>query len=60
MGKQRRNSADHRFLYKRTSLSNAEGLVKKRVALNEALRKKHREQLITAKRRILPQGLFLD
>ncbi|KAI8885245.1 ARM repeat-containing protein [Backusella circina FSU 941] len=55
MGKQRRNSADHRFLYKRTSISNAEGLVKKRVALNEALRKKHREQLITAKRRSLPQ-----
>lgn len=52
MKKSRRNSnPDHRSLYKRTSISRSpEELVKRRVAINESLRKKHREQLITAKR----------
>jgi hypothetical protein len=52
MGKTRRNSnPDHRALYKRTSISRSpEELIKRRVAINESLRKKHREQLITAKR----------
>lgn len=52
MGKTRRNSnGDHRSLYKRTSISRTpDELIKRRVAINESLRKKHREQLITAKR----------
>ncbi|KAI7906153.1 armadillo-type protein [Cokeromyces recurvatus] len=52
MGKARRNSnGDHRCLYKRTSISRTpDELIKRRVAINESLRKKHREQLITAKR----------
>lgn len=52
MGKTRRNSnPDHRDLYKRTSISRTpEELTRRRVAINETLRKKHREQLITAKR----------
>ncbi|KAG1111828.1 hypothetical protein G6F42_014914 [Rhizopus arrhizus] len=52
MGKPRRNSnSDHRSLYKRTSISRTpDELIKRRVAINESLRKKHREQLITAKR----------
>ncbi|KAI8646397.1 armadillo-type protein [Parasitella parasitica] len=52
MGKARRNSnGDHRSLYKRTSISRTpDELIKRRVAINETLRKKHREQLITAKR----------
>ncbi|KAK4516640.1 Two-component response regulator SSK1p [Mucor velutinosus] len=52
MGKTRRNSSgDHRSLYKRTSISRTpDELIKRRVAINESLRKKHREQLITAKR----------
>ncbi|CEP10345.1 hypothetical protein [Parasitella parasitica] len=52
MGKTRRNSnGDHRSLYKRTSISRTpDELIKRRVAINETLRKKHREQLITAKR----------
>jgi hypothetical protein len=52
MGKTRRNSnSDHRDLYKRTSISRTpDELIKRRVAINETLRKKHREQLITAKR----------
>ncbi|KAI8329420.1 armadillo-type protein [Chlamydoabsidia padenii] len=42
---------DHRHLYKRTSISgNSEDLRQRRIAMNETLRKKHREQLITAKR----------
>lgn len=52
MAKTRRNSgSDHRSLYKRTSISRTpDELVQRRVAINESLRKKHREQLITAKR----------
>lgn len=52
MNRQRRNSeAEHRALYKRTSISRKpEELMKRRMAIDEALRKKHREQLITAKR----------
>lgn len=54
MAKTRRSSnagADHRSLYKRTSISRTpDELIKRRVAINESLRKKHREQLITAKR----------
>ncbi|KAF7722652.1 hypothetical protein EC973_002862 [Apophysomyces ossiformis] len=45
------NKNDHRALYKRTSISRTpEELHRRRVAINESLRKKHREQLITAKR----------
>ncbi|KAG0185039.1 hypothetical protein DFQ28_010070 [Apophysomyces sp. BC1034] len=45
------NKNDHRSLYKRTSISRTpEELHRRRVAINESLRKKHREQLITAKR----------
>ncbi|KAI8373036.1 armadillo-type protein [Radiomyces spectabilis] len=41
----------HRALYKRTSISrDPEEARRRRVAINESLRKKHREQLITAKR----------
>ncbi|KAI8987684.1 armadillo-type protein [Mycotypha africana] len=51
MSKQRRNSTDHRHLYKRNSISRSpDETIKRRVALNETLRRKHREQLITAKR----------
>lgn len=51
MVKTRRNSYDHRSLYKRTSISRTpDELHKRRVAIDESLRKKHREQLITAKR----------
>lgn len=52
----RRSSAaaaagDHRALYKRTSISRTpDELKQRRVAIDESLRKKHREQLITAKR----------
>ncbi|GAA5802259.1 hypothetical protein HPULCUR_007722 [Helicostylum pulchrum] len=45
------SSADHRALYKRTSISRTpDELKQRRVAIDESLRKKHREQLITAKR----------
>ncbi|KAI8074566.1 armadillo-type protein [Gongronella butleri] len=45
------NQPNHRYLYKRTSISGTpEELLKRRIAINETLRKKHREQLITAKR----------
>ncbi|KAI8879422.1 ARM repeat-containing protein [Backusella circina FSU 941] len=52
MGRTRKNtSGDRRSLYKRTSISRTpDELVKRRVAINDSLRKKHREQLITAKR----------
>ena len=52
MSKQRRPSvSDHRTLYKRTSISRTpDETLRRRVAINETLRKKHREQLITAKR----------
>ncbi|KAI8971101.1 armadillo-type protein [Pilobolus umbonatus] len=52
MAKQRKNSlTDRRTMYKRTSISRTpDELIKRRVAINESLRKKHREQLITAKR----------
>ncbi|RCH91617.1 hypothetical protein CU098_008839 [Rhizopus stolonifer] len=52
MSKQRKNSlTDHRALYKRTSISRSpDETIRRRVAINETLRKKHREQLITAKR----------
>lgn len=44
-------TGDHRALYKRTSISRTpDELKQRRVAINESLRKKHREQLITAKR----------
>ncbi|KAI9358200.1 armadillo-type protein [Pilaira anomala] len=44
-------SAEHRALYKRTSISRTpDELKQRRVAIDESLRKKHREQLITAKR----------
>lgn len=44
-------SAEHRALYKRTSISRTpDELKERRVAIDESLRKKHREQLITAKR----------
>ncbi|ORX49901.1 ARM repeat-containing protein [Hesseltinella vesiculosa] len=42
---------NHRYLYKRTSISGTpDELLRRRIAINETLRKKHREQLITAKR----------
>ena len=42
---------DHRGLYKRNSIPRTqEELRDRRVVLDESLRKKHREQLITAKR----------
>ncbi|SAM08859.1 hypothetical protein [Absidia glauca] len=45
------SNQSHRHLYKRTSISGSSGeLRQRRIALNETLRKKHREQLITAKR----------
>ncbi|KAI8366519.1 armadillo-type protein [Blakeslea trispora] len=52
MNKQKRPSvSDHRTLYKRTSISRTpDETLRRRVAINETLRKKHREQLITAKR----------
>ncbi|KAG0744678.1 hypothetical protein G6F57_008291 [Rhizopus arrhizus] len=52
MNRPRRNSeAEHHAIYKRTSISRKpEELVERRMAHAETLRKKHREQLITAKR----------
>ncbi|CAO3662792.1 unnamed protein product [Rhizopus stolonifer] len=52
MTRPRKNSeVDHHSLYKRTSiLKNPEEQVERRAAHAETLRKKHREQLITAKR----------
>lgn len=42
---------DHRALYKRTSIARTPAELKqRRMAIDESLRKKHREQLITAKR----------
>ncbi|ORZ10426.1 armadillo-type protein [Absidia repens] len=42
---------NHRHLYKRTSISgSSDDRRRRRIAINETLRKKHREQLITAKR----------
>lgn len=42
---------NHRHLYKRTSISGSpDDIRQRRIAINETLRKKHREQLITAKR----------
>ncbi|CAO3654270.1 unnamed protein product [Cunninghamella echinulata] len=42
---------NHRHLYKRTSISgSSDDIRQRRLAINQTLRKKHREQLITAKR----------
>ncbi|CAO3581389.1 unnamed protein product [Absidia cylindrospora] len=42
---------NHRHLYKRTSISgSSDDRRRRRIAINDTLRKKHREQLITAKR----------
>lgn len=44
-------SSNHRALYKRTSIPRSqEELRERRMVFDQSLRKKHREQLITAKR----------
>lgn len=50
-GKTKDTTRFHRALYKRTSIPGTpEELRERRVVLDNSLRKKHREQLITAKR----------
>ncbi|KAI9499637.1 armadillo-type protein, partial [Zychaea mexicana] len=46
----KKNMPDRRAQYKRNSIGSAEQLRERRVVLDESLRKKHREQLISAKR----------
>ncbi|KAI7856912.1 armadillo-type protein [Circinella umbellata] len=50
MDNSKKNTPDHRALYKRNSIGSQEQLRERRVVLDESLRKKHREQLISAKR----------
>ena len=50
MDNSKKSTSDHRALYKRNSIGSQEQLRERRVVLDESLRKKHREQLISAKR----------